>query len=166
QGELSGSGSGPQGQGAEAAPPLAGGGAGDVPNNIGTLQRGNINANIVGGVPQGYAGHHLVGVAEANRFPVMHRAAELGYDINRGSNGIALPTTVAESAATGLPLHTGRHVADYERYVNSQLNRLQRRYDAGRVSDSQLPSELGRIEDNIRNALLARQVRLQHADPN
>ncbi|RFA24180.1 hypothetical protein CAI21_22540 [Alkalilimnicola ehrlichii] len=38
QGELSGSGSGPQGQGAEAPPPLAGGGAGGVPNSTANPQ--------------------------------------------------------------------------------------------------------------------------------
>ena len=107
-----------------------------------------------------------MGIAEANRFPVMHRAAELGYDINRGTNGIALPTKLAESAATGLPLHTGRHLSEYERYVNSQLSRIQRRYDVGRISDGQLLNEVGRVEGNIRSVLLNRQVRLQHADPN
>ena len=62
--------------------------------------------------------------------------------------------------------YTGRHLSEYERYVNAQLSRIQRRYDVGRISDGQLLNEVGRVEGNIRSALLNRQVRLQHADPN
>lgn len=57
-------------------------------------------------------------------------------------------------------------MSEYERYVNAQLSRIQRRYDVGRISDGQLLNEVGRVEGNIRSALLNRQVRLQHADPN
>ena len=131
----------------------------------GTLARGNINANIVGGVPDGYAGHHLIGIVEANNYPVMQQAAELGYNINRGSNGIALPTTVDESVASGLPLHNGRHLGEYTDFVDSQLSRLQNRYDMGVISDDRLIGEVGNVEDTIRQALLNKQVRLQNADP-
>ena len=132
----------------------------------GTLKRGDINANISGGVPDGYAGHHLIGVAEANRFPVMHKAAGLGYNINRGANGIALPRTIAESVKTGLPLHSGRHIAEYENLLNSQLNKLQRKYDLGKIKDENLIPEISKIENNIRDKLLSGKIKLQHTDPN
>jgi hypothetical protein len=77
----------------------------------GTLQRGNLRANIVGGVPEGFAAHHIIAVAEARQFPVMHRAADLGYDINRATNGIALPRSLAEAQQAGLPAH--RRDPDY-----------------------------------------------------
>jgi hypothetical protein len=50
----------------------------EKPPGQGRLQRGDINSNIAGGVPNGYQGHHLVSVAVANRFAVMQLAANLG----------------------------------------------------------------------------------------
>jgi hypothetical protein len=131
----------------------------------GTLERGNISANIVGGVPENYVGHHLIGIVEANNYPALHRAAELGYNINRGSNGIALPNTIEEAMASGLPLHTGRHLGAYTDFVDSQLSRLQNRYDLGRIPDAKLGQEIGKVENTIREALLNKQIRLQNLDP-
>jgi hypothetical protein len=132
---------------------------------LGTLERGDINANIVGGVPDGYAGHHLITVDDANNFPVMRRAAALGYDINRGTNGIALPTIPAEALRTGLPLHSGRHLAEYTDLVRNELGRLQTRYALGRIDDTRLISEITRVENRIRAQLTSNQVRLQSTDP-
>ncbi|MCU4559095.1 AHH domain-containing protein, partial [Acinetobacter pittii] len=133
----------------------------------GTLERGNININIEGGVPDGYAGHHLIGVAEAKNYTVMHEAANNhGYNINRGSNGIALPRTIDESRASGLPLHSGRHLAEYTEFTNSQLERLQNKYDEGSLSNKNFGNEIKKIEDRIRKALLNNEVRLQRNDPN
>lgn len=134
-------------------------------NGAGTLARGNINHNIVGGVHDGYAGHHLIGIVEANNSPVMARAADLGYNINRGTNGIALPTEIAESIATGLPLHNGRHLGEYTEYVEAQLSRLQNRHELGAVTDQSLLREVSKVEANVRQALLERRIRLQNADP-
>ena len=131
----------------------------------GTLARGDINKNIVGGVPEGYAGHHLIGIAEAGKYDVMKKAAELGYDINRGNNGIALPTTIAESLKTGLPLHNGRHLKEATNYVNKQLTKLQAAYDAGVVTDKNLIDAVGKVENKIRDTLLGRKFKLQNADP-
>ena len=146
----------------EARANRAGGGGGTL---VGTLERGNINANIEGGVPDGYAGHHLIPVSTAEKFAVMERAAELGYDINRGSNGIALPRTVELAQESGLPLHSGRHTGAYFDYVRGQLDRLQSRYDAGSVTDATLLREVGRIENRIRRDLLSHKVKLQYDDP-
>lgn len=128
------------------------------------MARGDINSNIVGGVPDGYAGHHLIGIAEAQNFPVMEEAAELGYDINNANNGIALPTDAEESLDTGLPLHSGRHLGEYTDFVNSQLQQLQLQYDLGLVTDDNLLSSVGQVENNIRSALLNDGVRLQSTD--
>ncbi len=132
---------------------------------IGTLKRGNINANIEGGVPEGYAGHHLIPVSSAAKFTVMERAAELGYDINRGSNGIALPRTVELAQESGLPLHNGGHLGSYFDYVEGQLDALQNRYLSGAVTDSTLVSEIGKIENRVRADLLKHRVKLQTTDP-
>ncbi|ELZ1661355.1 RHS domain-containing protein, partial [Cronobacter sakazakii] len=131
----------------------------------GTLARGDINSNIAGGVKPGYAGHHLIGVAEAKKYPVMHKAASLGYNINRGRNGIALPTSVEESLATGLPLHSGRHLKEATKFTNDELSILQSKYDMNIIKDKDLIDEVGKVEDKIREALLGRQFKLQNADP-
>ena len=131
----------------------------------GTLARSDINKNIAGGVPEGYAGHHLIGIAEAGKYDVMKKASELGYDINRGTNGIALPTTIAESLKTGLPLHNGRHLKEATNYVNKQLTKLQTAYDTGVVTDKNLLDAVSKVENKIRDALLGRKFKLQNADP-
>ena len=131
----------------------------------GTLKRGNIAANIAGGVPEGYAGHHLITIAEANRYPVMKRAAGIGYDINRGANGIALPRSVELAGETGKTLHSGRHVSEYTDIVESQLRRLQNRFDAGAITEKTLLEEVGKIEEKLRQAILNKEVRLQYNDP-
>jgi hypothetical protein len=129
------------------------------------IKRGKINANIEGGVKKGYAGHHLIPIDEAKDFSVMQKAAMLGYDINRGTNGIALPTTIKESLKTGLPLHSGRHLKGYTMFVNSELRRLQNSYDFGEVSDEELSFEILKIENKIRKSLLKRKIYLQNKDP-
>ena len=49
--------------------------------------------------------------------------------------------------------------------MEKELDRLQRRYDNGKISDNQLLGEIGKIEDKIRVALKINQVRLQSSDP-
>ncbi|QMV14626.1 Cell wall-associated polypeptide CWBP200 [Vibrio spartinae] len=142
-------------------------------NAQGTLDRDvgmKLNDEIEGGVPVNHAGHHQVSIKIAQEYPVMNRAAELGYNINRGSNGIALPTDIGTSLETGLPLHTGRHLSarhegSADALVHREMNALQRKYDRGMIDDSNLISEIGNIEDRIRLALKTNQVRLQAADP-
>jgi Pretoxin HINT domain/A nuclease family of the HNH/ENDO VII superfamily with conserved AHH len=132
----------------------------------GSLERGDINKNITGGVPDGYRGHHLIPVTVAQDFPVMqHAAKNLGYDINRTNNGIALPGSPQESLATGLPYHGGRHIPEYTDLAKERLQQLQIRYDQGLVTDENLVNEIKAVEDSMRSDLLSDQVRLQRNDP-
>ena len=132
---------------------------------VGTLERGNINRNIEGGVPERHAGHHLIPVAMARSYEVMEvLAEELGYNINRGSNGIALPTTQDLSLKTGLPLHDGKHISEYTSFVQDKLDTLQRKWENSLIEKSELMDEVAKIEDSIRSALIDDEVRLQHHD--
>jgi hypothetical protein len=138
-----------------------------------TLQRDVgliLNEQIAGSVPQGYAGHHLISIHLADGSIAMQRAAQLGYNINRGSNGIALPTTLAESQASGLPLHSGRHLSarhagSADAFVQQRLDALDARVRAGTITDQELLAEISRVEDATRQALRTHQARLQTNDP-
>jgi Pretoxin HINT domain/A nuclease family of the HNH/ENDO VII superfamily with conserved AHH/Pre-toxin TG len=137
-----------------------------VHNTCGNLDRGDINQNIVGGVPDGYRGHHLIPVKVAQEFPVMqHAAKNLGYDINRTNNGIALPGSGQEALASGLPYHGGRHIPEYTDLARKRLDDLQDDYDQGLVTDANLIDEIKSVEDAMRSDLLSDQIRLQRNDP-
>lgn len=107
-----------------------------------------------------YQVHHLIAVSEAGKFGVMERAAELGYNVNRKNNLISLPTTIEEALRTKLPLHSGKHHNSYFGAVADQLQNLQKKYDAGKVSDSNLLNKIGEIENNIRERLLSGTLKL------
>ncbi|MGL6095925.1 MAG: AHH domain-containing protein, partial [Fimbriiglobus sp.] len=66
-------------------------------------------AKNLGGRRDGFTPHHLIPVGVAKDSPVMKRAAELGYDINRGTNGVMLPNTPDGAKQFYLPYHRGRH---------------------------------------------------------
>ncbi|MCB9685981.1 MAG: AHH domain-containing protein [Alphaproteobacteria bacterium] len=139
----------------------------------GTLERDVglvLNEQIAGGVPSGYAGHHIISIHVARDYGVAVRAAELGYNINRSSNGIALPTTLEEAISSGLTLHSGRHLSarhegSADQLLHSLFGDLQARYDAGEVDDSELLDAMTTIEDTVRLAIEENAVRLQSADP-
>ncbi|HIF9420109.1 TPA: AHH domain-containing protein [Photobacterium damselae] len=146
----------------------------DGPNKVeGTLEIDvgfKLNNEIEGSVPANHAGHHQISINIAQEYPVMHRGAELGYNINRGLNGIALPTDIDTSIATGLPLHNGRHLsARHEGSADAQAYRemrsIQTKYDRGLIDDLTLVDEIGKAENRIRYALENNEVRLQLADP-
>jgi RHS repeat-associated protein len=121
-------------------------------------------ANITGGVPDEYAAHHLLPVSVAKKSAAVRRAArEAGYNINRGRNGIALPTTDAEALATGLPLHRGGHTREYMGLARAKVRALDRRLRG--LSREELAEEVGLIEDSMREALLTDRIRLQNIDP-
>ncbi len=142
-------------------------------NAQGTLDRDvgmKLSNEIKGGMPVNHAGHHQISIKITQEYPVMNRAAELGYNINRGSNGIALPTDIGTSLETDLPLHKGRHLSarhegSADALVHREMNALQRKYDRGMIDDSNLIGEIGNIENRIRLALTTHQVRLQSTDP-
>ncbi|WP_444901069.1 RHS repeat-associated core domain-containing protein [Microbulbifer sp. SSSA007] len=139
----------------------------------GSLERDTgltLNDQISGGVPEGHAGHHILSIKIAQQYPVMHKAAELGYNINRGSNGIALPTDIDLAKETGLPLHTGRHLSSRhdgsaDKLVHDEPAKIQKGYDAGEISDENLLSEISSAENTVRDALVNNEVRLQKSDP-
>ncbi|HIF9226196.1 TPA: RHS repeat-associated core domain-containing protein [Photobacterium damselae] len=146
----------------------------DGPNKVeGTLERDvgfKLNNEIEGGVPANHAGHHQISINIAQEYPVMHRGAELGYNINRGLNGIALPTDIDTSIATGLPLHNGRHLSarhegSADALVHREMRSIQTKYDRGLIDDLTLVDEIGKAENRIRYALENNEVRLQLADP-
>lgn len=135
----------------------------------GSLERDQglkLNKQIEGGVPEGYEGHHLIGIAEAKTSLAMQDAARHGYNINNGNNGIALPTEKAEAARTGLPVHNGRHVKEYTDRVSEHLNSLDGRYvraaKAGKPwGEGRLVDNVHSMEDKIRQELAQGQLQLQ-----
>ena len=139
----------------------------------GTLERDvglTLNNEIEGGIPEGYAGHHILSIKIAQQYSVMDRAAELGYNINRGSNGIALPTTLELSKESGLPLHTGRHLSSRhpgaaDKLVHEKLQEIQTKYDSGKLSDQELLDSVSEAESSVRKSLTSNEVRLQATDP-
>jgi hypothetical protein len=110
----------------------------------------------------------LIGIAEAKNFTVMERAAELGYDINRCSNGLNLPNTAEAAKKYNLPYHPkrGRHsTRNYTGPVNERLRQLQELYDNGVITDANLLDEIAAIEGSIAQDLLSGKLRLNSRYP-
>ena len=98
----------------------------------------------------------------------MKRAEELGYDINRGSNGVNLPNKPGLAKDLNLPYHPqrGRHRVDtYTGPVDERLQTLQQRYDDGLLSDNNLLEELQKIEGSIYDNLMSGKLRLNSRYP-
>ena len=114
-------------------------------------------SNIVGGVPDAYEGHHLISVAQAQKYDVMHYAAtNLKYNINRGSNGIALPGRTMSDAdiiESKLPYHGGKHQPGYDALLNKRLTKLNDKFNAGLLDDSAITSGIASIENQMRSNL-------------
>ena len=142
----------------------------DLPRSVlSRLERNDdLLARNLGGRVENHTPHHLIGVAEAKKFDVMTRAAELGFDINRGSNGINLPNDPSLAKQLNLPYHPmrGRHRIDtYTGPIDERLRNLQQRYDDGLVTDGTLLDELRKLEDSIRVDLLRGELRLNSQYP-
>ncbi len=141
---------------------------------LGSLKRDDglrLKDQIEGGVPEGYAAHHLITVNEAKDSIALQKAAEAGYNINHGHNGIALPTTAEEAERTGLPLHSGRHLTEYTTHVSEWLEILDEEYiraeKSGKPwSQEQLFDRINMIEDAIRKEITLHKIALQNDDPN
>jgi len=137
----------------------------------GTVNRqSGFNEEILGGVPEGYAGHHKISVHLAEKSDAAKRAAVLGYNVNRGSNGIALPTTIDESISSGLPLHSGRHLSarhpgSSDAFVKSRLDELDELVRSKKLDGDDLLEAMRKLEDEIDSALRSNQIRLQSNDP-
>lgn len=137
---------------------------------VGSLERDRgmkLNDQIEGGVPEGYAGHHLIGINEAKSSISLQAATEAGYNINNGNNGIALPTDAIEAENTGLPLHNGRHSGEYTDRVAELLEQLDDRYIAAEQAgkpwnNGKLLDEIRETENTIRQELTQHQLGLQN----
>ena len=120
------------------------------------LQRGVLDIYA----PEGWAKHHLIPVSEAQKSTALQRLAEAGiYNVNRASNGIALPTNEIESIVLKRPLHNGGHLGGYFDDVGGRLRQLDAIQD--RLTNSQLLEEVSLIEEIIRSDILNRNLRLQ-----
>ncbi len=112
-------------------------------------------------VENGFAKHHMIPIHVAQNFPVMRLAAKkLGYDINRGSNLIGLPTDRGVAATRNLLLHSGGHLPSYYKYVSKQINKLQNAFDKGAIKESDLLSSIEKIEDRIHYDISNKNVKL------
>jgi RHS repeat-associated protein len=136
----------------------------------GTLERNNYrlsqNMNVIGGVPNGYAAHHLIPIKSAQSSDMMKHAASIGYDINRARNGIALPSNPLIHWNSGLPLHQGGHLGEYFAEVDRRILQLEKVWKNGSISDQSLLKRIGKIEDGIRRDLISRTLKLQDGDTN
>jgi hypothetical protein len=79
--------------------------------------------------------------------------------------------TVQEAVATGLPLHSGRHLTaehpgSADALVLRELNTLDTLYNSGQIHDAVLLMQIWKVENMVRYNLLNNNVRLQANDPN
>jgi hypothetical protein len=139
----------------------------------GSLERNQykLRQQIEGGVPEGYEAHHLIPINEAKSSTALPEAAKVGYDINNGNNGIALPKDEAEAKKTGKPLHRGNPSPEYKDFVTDLLQELDDDYIAAKQdgepwSKDELLKQAHQVEDTIRKALTQRKVFIHKEDPN
>jgi len=109
-------------------------------------------------IPDGYAAHHAIPVAVAEKSEALKYAAKkLGYDIENSNNGIALPTDPEVAQQVGLPVHNGKHTDVYNDYVLEQLKQLDEWWLSGAddVTEMELFNKIYEIENKIKADLQA-----------
>ncbi|WP_018609457.1 RHS repeat-associated core domain-containing protein [Uliginosibacterium gangwonense] len=120
--------------------------------------------------PKSYARHHLI-PEHMQSHPVIAEASKRGiYDINRGANGVSLPTTPEESLKTGLPLHSGNHYSAYYNNAENRLDAVQREATSNygglsKMPDHELLGHISRVEQAQKSDLETGKIRLQSTDP-
>jgi A nuclease family of the HNH/ENDO VII superfamily with conserved AHH len=120
----------------------------------GLMGNGQVLARNMGGVPSGYAAHHLIMTSLAKESPALNYLAKKGlYDVNRSPNGMALPMTESLAAESGLPLHNGGHGPRYTDAVRGYINDLNSAYKAG-ANDGSLLNQVARMERALQRRLL------------
>jgi hypothetical protein len=107
-------------------------------------------------LPPNTAAHHLVATTSGRSLQFMLRAYRAGYDINRSSNGEALPT---DGGRADSPLHSGGHLDSYYDAVGLRETALEIAYfkdaAAGRPwTDEALLAAMKDLEDGLRRDLL------------
>lgn len=136
--------------------------AADIP--LGLRGSGTTLAANMGGLEQGFQAHHLVMSSMGKDSLALKYLAEKGlYDINRASNGIALPSSEFLALADELPMHLGSHGKIYKEAVSAELNALDIAYRRG-VSDASLMKRIGIIENNLADRLLKGEIWLNGRD--
>lgn len=136
--------------------------AADIP--LGLRGSGTTLAANMGGLEQGFQAHHLVMSSMAkDSFALQHLAEKGLYDVNRASNGLALPSSEFLSLADELPMHLGSHGKIYKEAVSAELSALDIAYRRG-ASDASLVRRIGIIENNLADRLLKGEVWLNERD--
>ncbi|WP_418942145.1 AHH domain-containing protein [Pseudomonas putida] len=102
-----------------------------------------------------------------NKSNLIQEAMKRGiYNPNGASNGSPLPTTSAESLASGKPLHSGGHLGSY---YDAARNRLliaeQKIGNVATASDKTLLKKIGAVERSMMMSLGSDTLRLQNTDP-
>lgn len=87
------------------------------------------------------------------------------YNPNGASNGVGLPTSAAESLASGKPLHSGGHLGSYYEAARTRLLISEQKVgDLAKASDKQILRKIGAVERSMRMSLGADELRLQNTD--
>lgn len=109
-------------------------------------------------IPKGYEAHHLIPskFAEDDRYRDMFEAAlnDAEYDINRASNGIALPGTDKVANPDNLPIHKGNHSAAYYNAIAKELDDIAERFADGSIDGNGVSLALLDAEQRVREKLL------------
>ncbi|EKT4525033.1 RHS domain-containing protein, partial [Pseudomonas putida] len=118
-------------------------------------------------IPPGYAAHHLIPTNVVNRSALIQEAMKRGiYNPNGASNGSSLPTSSAESLASGKPLHSGGHLGSYYDAARSRLMIAEQKIgNIAAASDKELLKKIGAVERSMRMSLGSDTLRLQNTDP-
>ena len=145
----------------------------EITSRQGSLKRdqGALTSNL-GGPKLGHAAHHLIPISTASEAILMKAGAESGYDINRASNGVMLPTDVTTAKKVKKPLHSGGHLGQYFNAARALLaneeQEARRAHAASKPwSEVKLLGQIGRVESRLRQRLLDLKdpLKLQSDDP-
>ncbi len=134
-----------------------------------------LDDRIGGKVGDGMQAHHLISCSVAEKSIFGLAAAESGYDINRASNGILLPSSrqkwqAVKKSGTPLPLHRGNHINEYYNLVEIILRRKETQVRTAMEqkknwSDVKVVDEMEGAESAIGESLLNYEITLSHKDP-
>jgi phage-related protein len=95
--------------------------------------------------------HHIVPAQLVKDDKLVKDAVALGYDVDRGSNGILLPETREGSIATKLPQHQGSH-PQYTKSLRSVLEKAREEYYDEKYKKSPV-ALLGDLEQRVRTLI-------------
>ncbi|MED5609452.1 RHS repeat-associated core domain-containing protein, partial [Pseudomonas sp. JH-2] len=112
--------------------------------------------NNMGARPgDGMANHHLIPeelMKHADYAPMFNRLKSMGFDGDGASNGIFLPGSSDLAKKIGLPGHWSNH-SNYTGTIKTELDKLNRLFSTGNLSDTQLALGVGRIQSMAKEGL-------------